>query len=67
MLLGIVIQVVFSWATLYFPPLQKILNTGPVPLAIYFLAWFGIILIFGSDYLRKRYLENRERTSFAGR
>lgn len=57
MLLGIVIQVVFSWATLYFPPLQKILNTGPVPLNIYFLAWFGIILIFGSDYLRKGYLE----------
>ncbi|NDY74170.1 cation-transporting P-type ATPase [Desulfobacter hydrogenophilus] len=67
MLLGIIIQVVFSWATLYFPPLQKILNTGPVPLSIYFLAWFGIILIFGSDYLRKRYLENRERTSLAER
>lgn len=67
MILGIVIQVVFSWATLYFPPLQKILNTGPVSLTIYFLAWFGIILIFGSDYLRKRYLENKERTSFAER
>lgn len=67
MLLGIIIQVVFSWATLYFPPLQKVLNTGPVPLSIYFLAWFGIILIFGSDYLRKRYLENRERTSLTER
>ncbi|MBU0476318.1 MAG: cation transporting ATPase C-terminal domain-containing protein, partial [Bacteroidetes bacterium] len=66
MLLGIAIQVVFSWATLYFPPLQKILNTGPVPLSIYFLAWFGIILIFGSDYLRKRYLENRERSTCGG-
>nr|WP_320014461.1 cation-transporting P-type ATPase [uncultured Desulfobacter sp.] len=67
MLLGIVIQVVFSWATLYFPPLQKILNTGPVPVNIYFLSWFGIILIFGSDYLRKRYLENREKASFVER
>lgn len=63
MLLGIVIQVIFSWATLYFSPIQKILNTGPVPLSIYYLACFGIVLIFGSDYLRKRYLVARERRS----
>ena len=61
MLLGIIIQVVFSWATLYFPPMQKVLNTGPVPLPTYFLAWLGIILIFGSDYLRKQYLKTREK------
>ena len=61
MLLGIIIQVVFSWATLYFPPMQKVLNTGPVPLSTYFLAWLGIILIFGSDYLRKQYLKTREK------
>lgn len=54
MLLGIIIQIVFSWAILYFPPIQKVLNTGPVSLEVYCLAWFGIILIFGSDYLRKR-------------
>ena len=54
MLLGIVIQVVFSWATLYFPPLQAILNTGPVPVAVYAMAWLGILLIFGADYLRKQ-------------
>ncbi len=58
--LGIIIQVLFSWATLYFPPLQKVLNTGPVPLSVYFLAWFGIVLIFGVDYLRKKLLLNRE-------
>ncbi|MBU0679959.1 MAG: cation-transporting P-type ATPase [Proteobacteria bacterium] len=62
LLFGIAIQVVFSWATLYFPPLQKVLNTGPVPLAVYFLAWFGIILIFGADYLRKHFLVAREQT-----
>ncbi len=60
LLLGIVIQVIFSWATLYFPPLQRVLNTGPVPLPVYFLAWFGIALIFGADYLRKRMLVRRE-------
>jgi len=53
-LLGIVIQVVFSWATLYFPPLQKVLNTGPVPVPVYLMAWFGVLLIFGSDYIRKK-------------
>ena len=54
MVLGIVIQIVFSWAVLYFPPMQKILRTGPVTKEIYFLAWFGILLIFGMDYLRKK-------------
>jgi len=53
LLLGILIQVIFSWATLYFEPIQKILNTGPVPFPIYLLAWFGIVIIFGIDYLRK--------------
>jgi sodium/potassium-transporting ATPase subunit alpha len=50
---GILIQVVFSWAALYFPPAQKVLWTAPVPLNTYLLAWLGIPLIFGVDYLRK--------------
>ena len=53
-LIGICIEVVFSWAVLYFPPVQKIMGTGPVPLSIYALAWLGIILLYGADYLRKR-------------
>jgi sodium/potassium-transporting ATPase subunit alpha len=52
-LTGICIQVVFSWAVLYWPPLQKVMGTGPVELAVYGLAWCGIVLIFGADYLRK--------------
>lgn len=55
-LAGIIVQIVFSWATLYFPPMQKILNTGPVAPNIYLLACFGIILIFGADYARKRFI-----------
>jgi sodium/potassium-transporting ATPase subunit alpha len=51
---GILIQVIFSWAVLYWPPLGKILWTGPVSPGIYLAAWFGIPLIFGLDYLRKR-------------
>ncbi|MGB5156141.1 MAG: cation transporting ATPase C-terminal domain-containing protein [Desulfobacterales bacterium] len=53
-LLGIIIQIVFSWATLYFPPMQKILNTGPVVLKVYLMAWLGIVIIFGADYIRKK-------------
>jgi len=60
-LLGIVIQVVFSWATLYFPPLQQILGTGPVSPNIYCLAWLGIVLIFGADYVRKRLVGSTDR------
>jgi len=55
LLAGIVIQVVFSWALLYAPPLQKVLGTGPVAPGLYLLAWLGIPLIFGCDYLRKRW------------
>jgi len=51
---GIIIQIVFSWVVLYFPPAQKGLATGPVSIEIYFLAWLGIPLIFGLDYIRKK-------------
>ncbi|MBN2429685.1 MAG: cation-transporting P-type ATPase [Deltaproteobacteria bacterium] len=54
LILGIIIQIVFSWALLYFPPVQKVLATGPVALDVYLLAWLGIPLIFGLDYLRKK-------------
>ncbi|MHB8789709.1 MAG: cation-translocating P-type ATPase [Desulfobulbaceae bacterium] len=58
-LTGICIQVVFSWAVLYWPPLQKVMGTGPVGLAVYGLAWCGIVLIFGADYLRKMIVSRR--------
>ncbi len=57
---GILIQIVFSWAILYSPPLARALNTGPVTAEIYGLAWLGIVLIFAIDYLRK-VLVNRRR------
>jgi sodium/potassium-transporting ATPase subunit alpha len=53
LLLGIGIQIVFSWAILYWPPVQRVMHTGPVSPAVYALAWLGIVLIFGIDYLRK--------------
>jgi len=54
LLLGILIQIIFSWGLLYFPPLQKVLGTAPVDWQIYLLAWFGVPLIWGADYVRKR-------------
>jgi sodium/potassium-transporting ATPase subunit alpha len=61
MLAGIAIQVVFSWALLYWAPLQKVLQTGAVAWEVYLLAWLGIPLIFGLDYLRKRVFLGREK------
>jgi sodium/potassium-transporting ATPase subunit alpha len=63
MLLGIALEVAFSWALLYWPPLQRVLATGPVSLEIYLLAWLGIPLIFGLDFLRKRLRRPLPRTA----
>ena len=51
---GIAFEVVFSWAILYFPPVSKVLGTGPVDASVYALAWCGPLLIFALDYTRKR-------------
>jgi sodium/potassium-transporting ATPase subunit alpha len=51
---GVTLEILFSWALLYWPPLQKVLGTGPLPLHVYALAWLGPVLIFAVDYLRKR-------------
>jgi sodium/potassium-transporting ATPase subunit alpha len=51
---GILIQIVFSWAVLYFPPAKKVLATGSVSGEVYFIAWLGVPLIFGLDYTRKK-------------
>jgi sodium/potassium-transporting ATPase subunit alpha len=64
-LIGITIQVVFSWAVLYWPPMQKVMGTGPVSLPVYGLAWGGILLIYGADFLRKRIVGRRTREKFA--
>lgn len=56
---GVVFEIIFAWAILYYPPLAHILGTGPVDINIYAVAWAGPILIFAVDYLRKmlfRYL-----------
>ncbi len=61
LLAGILIQIVLSWALLYWPPLQRALSTGPVKPAVYGLACLGIVIIFGIDYLRKYLVNQRKR------
>jgi len=51
---GVALEIAFSWALLYWPPVQTLLGTGPLPLHVYALAWLGPVLIFTVDYLRKR-------------
>ncbi|MCB1763904.1 MAG: cation-transporting P-type ATPase, partial [Gammaproteobacteria bacterium] len=55
LLLGLVTELLFSWAVLYFPPVQQILHTGPVDWQLYAIAWLGIPLFFGLDLIRKRF------------
>jgi sodium/potassium-transporting ATPase subunit alpha len=50
---GILIQIIFSWALLYWPPLQRIMGTGPVPFQVYAFAWLGTLALFSVDYGRK--------------
>lgn len=59
LLLGVLSEIVFSWAILYFAPLQALLNTAPVNWRIYLLAWLGIPLIFLLDFLRKHWCLHR--------
>ena len=54
LILGIAVEIVFSWSILYFPPVQKVLQTGPVELVFYLLAWAGIPCLLGFDWLRKQ-------------
>ena len=54
LLIGIGVEIIFSWAILYFPPVQGFLGTGPVPWQVYALAWLGVPLIFLLDLGRKR-------------
>ena len=51
---GIVFEIIFSWAIIYYPPVSNIIGSGPVDAHIYAIAWVGAPLIFGLDYLRKR-------------
>ncbi len=59
LLLGVLFEMLFSWAILYFPPVQEFLRTGPVAWHIYSLAWLGIPLLFLLDYGRKTVLRVR--------
>ncbi|MCA9686814.1 MAG: cation-transporting P-type ATPase, partial [Myxococcales bacterium] len=61
LLAGIAIQVLFSWGVLYWAPLQHVLGTGPVALEVYAMAWIGVPLIFGADWLRKQLQRIRSR------
>lgn len=56
MLAGIALEVAFSWAILYFPPVLVILATGPVSPILFACAWLGVPILFGLDLLRKQAL-----------
>lgn len=55
--MGVAVEIAFSWAILYWPPLQRFLGTAPVSWPVYALAWLGIPLLFLLDLGRKRVLD----------
>jgi sodium/potassium-transporting ATPase subunit alpha len=57
--LGIVVEIAFSWSILYFPPLRHVLGTGPVRLEFYLLAWLGVPLFVAADNLQKWLVRKR--------
>ncbi len=52
--LGFCLELGFSYAALYVPPVANVLGTGPVPYWVYALAALGAPLIFAADFARKR-------------
>ncbi len=54
MIAGILTELIFAMAILYFPPVQKVMNTGPVDLSVLLLSFAGIPLIFSIDYAVKK-------------
>ena len=59
MVAGILIQIIFSYVVLYVPAANLVLGTGPASLEAYALAWLGVPLIFGADWLRKKIVARR--------
>ena len=53
-LIGIALELAFSWGLLYWPPLATVLGTAPVAWQIYASAYLGIPLMFTLDWLRKK-------------
>jgi sodium/potassium-transporting ATPase subunit alpha len=62
-LVGFAFEILFSWGTLYFPPLCSVLGTGPVPVHVCAMAWLGAPLIFLVDYVRKLAFSRRRADS----
>jgi sodium/potassium-transporting ATPase subunit alpha len=62
-LLGIAIEITFSWAILYWEPVQSLLHTGPVSSAVYALACCGIPLLLFCDRARKAAKSRKNRTA----
>jgi sodium/potassium-transporting ATPase subunit alpha len=60
-LIGVAIEIVFSWALLYWPPLCRLLGTGPVDIDIYALAWLGVPMFVVLDNAGKWVWRRRKR------
>jgi sodium/potassium-transporting ATPase subunit alpha len=60
-LLGVAVEIGFSWAILHFQPAQEILGTGPVAWQWVALAGLGPVLLFVLDSARKKIMNALDR------
>jgi hypothetical protein len=63
-MIGIGLELFFSWAVLYTPTMNNIMGTGPVTHDVYALACSGMFIIFGFDYLRKKIAQRIDTSRF---
>jgi sodium/potassium-transporting ATPase subunit alpha len=54
LLLGVALELAFAFAVLFWPPLARVLETGPLPMWIVALAAAGGPVLFVADLARKR-------------
>jgi sodium/potassium-transporting ATPase subunit alpha len=59
LVIGIALELAFALAVVYFPPLGRVLGTGPVPPWLLGLAALGAPVLFLADWLRKRWWISR--------
>jgi len=58
---GVVLEMLFVWAVVRFPPLQVVLETAPVAWYWILLASLGVVVLPGAEWLRRRFAMDRAR------
>src|SRR5690606_35902839 len=62
LIFGVVIGFISMLAAIYFPPLQHVLETVPLPLEIWLLVIFNVVVdIAIIEFIKKWYIDHKQR------